>query len=179
MTPEQINELRRSIAGSPAEGMASVRYQFVKDTGIGAALIRWRSRSPYSHVDLVLPDGNLLGARDSKIGNIPAGVQIRPPNYKHFSQVLVAELPCTEAQAQAIYAAVRSQIGKPYATEAIWDFIVDDNSDPQPTADNKAWFCDQLQAWGALAGGVPMLNPKTNLNAITPGDLLLSLALIY
>ncbi len=180
--------LDKDLAGQPV-----VPLQFVTDAGIGPALIRWYTWSEISHVDIVLPDGQLLGARDSAIrivspphhpGDfqnrtaIPAGVQIRPSGYKRFTKVIHAALRCTAGEAEALYAAARSQIGKPYDGEAIFDFGIHDN-DPAPTTDAKAWICSELVAWCALKAGVPIINPKVNYQRVTPEDLLKSPALRY
>lgn len=156
----------------------SVIVQFVTDAGVGAAIIRYFTWSEFSHCDILLPGGNLLGARDSRIGTVPAGVEVRPPGYRKFTKVLRATLPCTPEQAQLLYAAAKSQLGKSYDMEAILDFGLHD-ADLPPSAYSKSWICSELVAWSALKAGVPIINPKVNYQKISPGDLLKSPALRY
>ena len=41
----------------------AVTLQFATESGLSAWAIRWFSHSDYSHIDFVLADGRLLGAR--------------------------------------------------------------------------------------------------------------------
>lgn len=71
----------------------------------------------------MLPDGRLLGARFNYPVEGQTGVQIRPPDYAHFSRRLVVEIPT--AKAPAIYRWARSQLGAPYDWSAILGFAFD------------------------------------------------------
>ena len=59
--------------------MISLQFSALND--IASEAIKLFERSWCSHVDAILPDGTLLGARADIYGNVPAGVQIRPPGY--------------------------------------------------------------------------------------------------
>src|ERR1700744_1657297 len=104
--------------------MSTIVLQFVEGSGFGADLIRWFDHGKFSHVDSVLPDGMLLGARDDVIDGIPSGVQIRPASYVAKETVLRVTIPCTVNQEEAFYDFVRTQIGKPYDETAIAAFAV-------------------------------------------------------
>jgi hypothetical protein len=132
----------------------AIVLQFVQGTGFGAALIKFYDHGLYSHVDSVLPDGTLLGARDDEVGGMPSGVQR-------------ITLPCTDAQADAYYAFVRSQIGKAYDETAIVAFAVG-----RDWRTPDCWFCSELCAAGLEASGFvfPLSSPA---NKVAPDDLLM------
>jgi hypothetical protein len=68
--------------------MGAITLQFVTCSDPGSWAIRTFQRGWCSHVDSVMDDGRLLGARpDAGV----AGVQIRPPNYQKFVRQLA---PC-------------------------------------------------------------------------------------
>jgi len=145
----------------------AIVLQFVQGTGFGAALIKFYDHGLYSHVDSVLPDGTLLGARDDEVGGMPSGVQIRPADYLGSETVKRITLPCTDAQADAYYAFVRSQIGKAYDETAIIAFAVG-----RDWRTPDCWFCSELCAAGLEASGFvfPLSSPA---NKVAPDDLLM------
>lgn len=147
--------------------MGAIVLQFVGNSSIGSRLIEWFDHGEYSHVDTVLPDGALLGARDDVIDGIPAGVQIRPASYVAQDVVLRVCLPASDAIANAYYDFVQAQIGKPYDEKAIAAFALGRD---WRTAD--AWFCSELVAAGLEESRfVPILSAPCN--KIAPDDLLL------
>ena len=110
--------------------------------------------------DGVLPDGTLLGARGD------GGVQIRKPDYAPFSAKLRVRIATDKAN--AIYAAARSQIGKPYDYEAIAAFAFDRN-----WRATDHWFCSEYWAW-SIETGLFFPHPLlAEVNRITPVDLVL------
>jgi hypothetical protein len=147
--------------------MSEIVMQFVGNDSFGSRLIEWFDHGKYSHVDSVLPDGTLLGARNDVIDGIPSGVQIRPASYVEGDKILRVTIPCTVNQEEAYYAFVRAQIGRPYDETAIAAFAVGRD---WRAADS--WFCSELCAAAIEASGlVPsMIAP---VNKIAPDDLLL------
>jgi uncharacterized protein YycO len=125
--------------------------------------IRRYSHSEFSHVDLVLPNGQLLGAR------LEGGVRIREAGYAAWSKTLVVTLE-TE-RAGAVYDAAFTQLGKPYDRWAIAAFALG-----RDWRDDGAWYCSELIAWALEQAGFfprPLWLPVAK---ITPGDLLLVLS---
>jgi hypothetical protein len=55
----------------------SIKLRFVRGLDFSSRVIAWFSAGHLSHVDAVMPDGSLLGARSDVIKGIPTGVQIR------------------------------------------------------------------------------------------------------
>lgn len=143
----------------------SITLQFVGSNDILSDTIKLFERGWCSHVDAVMPDGMLLGARFS------GGVAIRPPDYEAFPRKLQVHLPAEDAVAAAFYDALRSQLGKPYDVEAIAAFAFD--RDWRAT---DHWFCSEIQAWALeRAGYFPHPLAATD-STITPRDLLLILS---
>lgn len=146
-----------------------VVLQFSLGQGVGSAVIRWFGHDgSWSHVDLVLPDGRLLGARADNPGGYGRGVQIRPANYQSFARRLVVAVPTQTAA--AVYGYARAQIGKAYDHTAIVAFFVERN-----WRDPDAWFCSELAAAALIEGGFwprPWALPCP-VNKIDPDDLLL------
>src|SRR4029077_1703728 len=82
-----------------------------------SAAIRRLCHSPFSHVDYLLPDGNLLGASDQGpkspcIAGNPQGVAIRPPHYQKFG-IRRDMAPGTD-RAEEILNVAKTQLGKPF-----------------------------------------------------------------
>ncbi len=153
-----------------------IRLQFVLGSGLSSQVIAWFSSGHFSHVDAILPDGSLLGARSDVItplGGGPvvkAGVQIRPPFYEHWKERVVMSLPATDAQTDAFLEFNHQQLGKAYDKTAIWGFISGrDWRDPQD------WFCSELQAAALeVSGRCPNLYAPRN--KITPAALALTVS---
>jgi hypothetical protein len=139
-----------------------IQVQFVRGASLSSAAIEVFSAGHLSHVDLVLPDGNLLGARSDAIGGAPPGVQIRPPGYEKWLLRVVFSVPATDAQALAFWNFARAQVGKPYDKLAIFAFVINRN-----WRDDDAWFCSELcMRCFEVAGVVQQL--FSTPNKITP-----------
>lgn len=150
----------------------SVTLQFSAGNDFESNLIKWFGGGPaYSHVDIVLPDGNLLGARSDKCGDIPPGVQIRPSDYLAGQSTFQIKVPSYhEDHEKEFYAFLAEQVGKPYDALAIAAFVVGRN-----WRCNDAWFCSELAA-AALEYSRLIFPLAAPANKVTPGDLLLVLS---
>lgn len=111
------------------------------DAAEGWAIRRW-TLGDISHVDIVMPDGRLLGARAD-------GVSLRLPGYAPFRNVVIAEIPASAEQESAFYAFVLAQLGKPYDNLALIAFVF--NRDWQR---EDRWTCSELPARGLEVAGV-------------------------
>ena len=139
-----------------------IRLQFVCEDQLSSKMIAWFSSGHFSHVDAVMPNGDLLGARNDKVGNRPAGVQIRKPEYAEFSRKVVMTIASNQQQEDEFYKFLKLQIGKPYDKEAIWAFAFNRN-----WREDDSWICSELQsAAGEFCGILPELYLATN--KITP-----------
>jgi hypothetical protein len=147
-----------------------IRWQFVGEDNLSSRTISLFSAGHFSHVDCLLDDGTLFGARSDKVGGKPPGVQIRTPDYAPFSLKVVFSLNTTILQEQSFHAFLYSQEGKPYDKEAIWAFAF--NRDWRK---KDSWICSELQA-AALESAD--MTPALYLaaNKITPVSLALALS---
>lgn len=142
--------------------MSVITLQFVLGSGISSSSIAWFSQGHFSHVDAVLSDGSLLGARSDVCGGKPAGVQIRPPNYEKWQKQTRFTIPCTPGQYGAWEAFLLKQEGLPYDKKAIYAFVTDRN-----WREPDAWICSELQSAALEAANVvPLLYLAAN--KITP-----------
>ena len=139
-----------------------IRLQFVCEAALSSQAIAWFSAGHFSHVDCLLANGHLLGARDDTVGGQPPGVRIRPPNYAKWQRRVVMTVPTTRAQELAFYAFLDKQLGKPYDSAAIWAFAFN-----RDWREPDSWICSELQsAAGEHAGILPRLYLAAN--KITP-----------
>lgn len=124
---------------------SAITMQFVGGEGLGSKIIAWFGHGlPVSHVDTVMPDGSLLGARSDRVGGRPPGVQIRPADYEPWKYRLRMVLPCPEPMAQKYYAFVQSQLYKPYDQPGLFGAFLFDRDWRTP----DAWWCSELNARG-------------------------------
>lgn len=140
-------------------------WQFSYERDISGVFIKWGTRSCWSHVDAVMEDGSLLGAR------IKGGVQIRKPDYAPFT---ATQKYCIKTElADKFYDALRSQVGKPYDWRAIISFALGDRD----WRETDSWFCSELQIWAAEVAGffdrkllieVDRLSPRDHLLLFSP-----------
>lgn len=144
-----------------------IRLQFSALGDLASRLIEAYGHCPYAHVDTVLADGSLLGARDDVMMGVPAGVQVRPAGYARFTRTLTVELPADEAQTQAYLNFVQSQVGKPYDMLAIAAFALD-----RKWRTDGSWFCSELVAAGLEKSGVLKWRLPDAVSRIDPGSLL-------
>jgi hypothetical protein len=117
--------------------MGAITLQFITCSDPGSWAIRTFQRGWCSHVDSVMDDGRLLGAR------LDGGVAIRPPNYEKFSRVERVVIAVPYYKEKAYYDFLKAQLGKPYDKLAIVAFAVNRN-----WRETDAWFCDELVAAG-------------------------------
>jgi hypothetical protein len=149
--------------------VSTIRLQYSTARNLGSWAIRYWSAGAFSHVDTLLPNGWLCGARSDKVADVPAGFQVRPPHYEAFTRIAVVELQCTPNQLSDFNAFEVAQIGKPYDGPGIAGFIfpsifkerLDDWREPD------SWFCsEEKQAALEHCGWMPRIQfPE---NKVTP-----------
>jgi hypothetical protein len=144
-----------------------LRYQFVKQADLASDLIAIVGAGLFSHVDIVLDDNTLLGARSDSVGGKPPGVQIRPADYnaKVWTHQVQIWVPCTALQKGVAIQFAEAQIGKAYDKWAIAGFVVD-----RDWRNDLEWFCSELGARYGEVGGVfgELLTPD---NKVAPNTL--------
>lgn len=151
-----------------------VSMMFNKNWGSG--LIRRACHSPFSHVDMVLKDGALLGASDSPWaphthGN-PRGVASRPFDYQKFAYR--RQMVLATDRADDIRRIWATQLGKSFDSGALRNFINDSFPGERDWRLTDSWFCAEGVVWAMEVGhfwGPQQLRwPK---NRVSPTDILM------
>jgi hypothetical protein len=158
--------------------MMNLVFQFSTSMERSSKWIRRLTHSPFSHVDLVLDNGDLLGSSDSPKSPVvqgnPRGVAVRPDNYMVFKRR--ARCVIQTMTAPAIRAFMIEQIGKPFDREAVRiRYFLSDRFDDRDWDTDDAWFCSELVAKACERGGLFPYKLVGIKNRITPSDLLLIL----
>lgn len=178
VSPAQAIAALSTAAPEPAPQLGMIRYQFVASAATWNPL-SWSSPAiawwgggwrGYSHVDLLLPDGSLLGARSDAIGGKPPGVQIRPgePNpYEKWIRRSIVVFIRPQAEVDAWEALARSKIGDAYSKKDIEDLIFG----KQPIRpDSGSWICSMFGAWTAVERKL-MDDPGCPVGQVIPDTL--------
>ncbi len=150
----------------------TITLQLSTENGIVSEVIRTWTRAWCSHVDIIMPDGMLLGARSEavELGEgrfIPAGVQKRPVGYAPFTKTEHLVFDAGPICAKQFYAFLEAQIGKPYDKVAIAGLVLD-----RDWRNPDRWFCSELAMAALETAG--LLHPiSSSVNFISPRDLLI------
>lgn len=134
-----------------------INLQFSATGGPISRLIRWRTKSHYSHVDFVLPDGTLLGAQFKAKGG--DGVKIRPANYAKFIRIGFYHVDVPDAVGESVIAWAKSQIGKPYDLEGALGIFFGQRN----WHEDDSWFCYELIAEAFDQAKFPLVTQPVNL----------------
>ena len=145
-----------------------IDLQFVLGSGLSSRLIAWYGQGfgGWSHVDAVLPDGTLLGARDDKVGGQPAGVRIRPPFYEKWKRRTGVRIATSAQLAKIGNDWLLTQIGQAYDDAAIRGFIT-----ARPDHDAGRWICSALQRGRLAVMGVAGACSQVPVSQTTPDSL--------
>ena len=140
-----------------------ITLQFVGSSALSSLFIELKGGGPYSHVDIVLLDGMLLGARSDSVGGQPPGVRIRPPDYEDWEHVAQIAIDCTPAQEALAYDFAHTQLGKPYDNTAIIGFIFNRN-----WREDDSWICSELAIAMIEVAEVFKYAPAVPVNKVDP-----------
>ena len=133
-----------------------------RGTSLIGKLIRWQTRSDYSHASMILPDGLFVEARE--------GIGVRALN--RFAAVPgetvdFFTLPITAGQAAEIAEFAREQLGKKYDWTMVLRFV----SRRQESRPSRGqWFCSELVFAACQQAGVNLLR-ATEPWEVSPGML--------
>lgn len=160
----------------------------VRGDGLSSRAIEGFGGGWPSHMANVLDDGTVWDARDDlvKFGEMvyPSGVQKRPLGYLYaeYKEWAIFEAPVYMAPMYGDWVeALESQVGKPYDSVGIMDFVEgiftgnyeDYDYAPDAPQDSKAWFCDEYAVWAAgSVEAIPKLPPELPVFTLTPGSAL-------
>lgn len=122
-----------------------MRVLLVRAHSLGSLLIRARLWENWSHAAVVLPNGDVIdatfkagGVRRRKLSDVLA----------HASAYKLIELPVPDQVAAMAF--LHAQLGKPYDWRSILGWATSDRD----WRDDTAWFCFELCAAAAEAGGM-------------------------
>lgn len=138
----------------------SVQVLFTRSHALGSVLLRTALWSPWSHCAIV--DGEEV-IEAAAFG----GVRVRPlaDMLADATKMAILTLP---GDPQAVIAAARSQIGKPYDWAGVLGFGF-----RRRWQDDDAWFCSELVAWAFAEAGAPLF--REHAWRITPRDIYIPL----
>lgn len=147
---------------------------FSDSKGLGPMVIRWFTRSKWSHVDIVLSD-DLSDPTSRLVGAVPGGVKdyTLQERVSHAKRAVAIKLEphgllpdqVEEAHKSAVEWLGR-QIGRPYDWMAIFLAIGLNRN----WRDEDNWFCSELAATFALRVGAPVVDPDVHYR-VTPQDI--------
>lgn len=156
--------------------MTAVRYSFVYQGGfLSWAIARFgATRDGFSHVDCVMPDGSLIGARSDTItppGGEPIqpGFRKRPDNYEKWVRRDVVEIQVSEFQAAQRNGWIAKHLNAPYDMAAIMGFILG-----RPEHDRGEYICSAAATASAVTGSL-IHKPPIPYPQVTPNDFWLML----
>jgi hypothetical protein len=140
------------------------RVLLFRGTGLVGWLIKWQTRSPYSHAALLYPDGRtVIEAREFR------GVREHVLTEKEWEQVDVFEVPeMDEDQWRAVWVKARGLLGLPYDYWAVLKFV-----SRRPARQNGRWFCSELVCNVLASVGCRLLE-RMPCHETHPGHLRLS-----
>jgi hypothetical protein len=154
-----------------------ITLQYSRSTELVSLLIAKACRSDFSHVDLVLPDGTLLGASDSPkapyLEGNPCGVAIRPPDYQPFAIRRQAHLKCSPEVEKNFLTAAKLQLGEPFDNTAMHAVFSSRPDTGRDWRDPDAWFCSELFAWCLEQARFFDWELAISKDRVTPPDLIL------
>lgn len=117
------------------------------------------------HVETLSPEGTLIGA------HMDGGVQARARDYDAgtFNREEYVTVPVTQAQADAFYAFMRAQVGKPYDMEVIAALAASVVIGERDWREDDSWICSEVIAAGLESPGI-IPRVVVDINHLTPRD---------
>ena len=146
------------------EDLERCRVLLYRGRGVMSALIRWQTRSVYSHAALLLPDGRVIESWQG------AGVRVK--EVTDWRDIDMFEVPVmTAGQWRRALHHAGCQLGAGYDYWAIVRFV-----SRVRVPQNGRWFCSELVFAALEAAGVRLLD-RIDAWAVSPGLLALSILL--
>jgi uncharacterized protein YycO len=137
-----------------------ITLQFSTTGGPIAYIVRKSTRSQFSHVDIVLPDGQLLGSQMRT--HFGSGVQLRPADYEKFTRIARYHVDVPDGVSDKIIFWARTQIGKPYDLPGVLGIFFG----KRDWHEDDSWFCSEYVAEAFNYAGFPLITEQ--VNRVTP-----------
>ena len=141
------------------EDYAKCRVLLYHGKGIISGLIRWQTRSMYSHSGILLPDGTSVGALYNGVVISPDPLSVDPGMDKFIVNNI------TNEQWKIACDFILSQLGKGYDYWAIIRFV---SRESMP--DNDRWFCSELVFTALQKAGINLLK-RVPPSEVSPGAM--------
>lgn len=141
-----------------------MRILAYKGTSLVSRLIRFQTRSVYSHVGLLLYDDSVIEAWGKGVVHVPDFRHLHKPG-THVDVYDIWTLRLYEPGLAEEFA--KKQVGKAYDFRMVFRFL-----SHMPAAQNDKWFCSELAEAAIEAGGVPLLNGPAHMHS--PRDICMS-----
>lgn len=142
--------------------VATLTFGLHRGRGVVSRLIQLQTRSPFSHVSIVLADGTLLEAKEGR-GVIDTR---RLAEVQRAETVELVTVPCRDVVARAAAIAfAHAQLGKRYDYTSVLRFL---SRRQARRKDAEVWFCSELAFAVAQAAGVTLLR-DTEPWEVSPG----------
>ena len=143
------------------------RVLLFRGHGIVSGLIRFQTRSEFTHAAILMPDGDIVEAWQGK------GVRVtRLDSYKGVSAFDVEGV--TPEQWERVIEFCLAQVGKGYDYQCVAQFITRRRAS---LSSQERWFCSELVFAAFLSIGVVLLDRVSPAN-VSPRDLSISPKLI-
>lgn len=138
-----------------------LRVGLHKSVGLVSTLIKWQSRSVYSHASLILPDDTILESMQGQ-GVVHNRSLISCADTTDVCEVV--GLASVHAAAQRF---AEAQLGKPYDYTMVARFV---SRRPETRKSSGKWFCSELVFASFASAGLPLLR-DTEAWEVSPGLL--------
>lgn len=149
--------------------MPRVTVALFQGPGLVSRLIRWQTRSAYSHAAIVLPNNSVYESREGiGVRQLP---RLEP---KNGEQIDFFAVEVTETQLAEITEFLKRQLGKRYDWTMVARFITR-RQESRSTSDK--WFCSELVFAAFKVAGVILLR-DTDPWEVSPGLLARSTLLL-
>lgn len=138
-----------------------LRIGLHQSSGFVSSLIKWQTRSTYSHASLILPDDSVLEAMQGK--GVVHGRTIRSCK----ERVEIYETAFSQEQQASALAFARKQIGKGYDYTMVVRFV---SRESESRSTSGKWFCSEL-VFASFAHAGALLLRATEAWEVSPGLL--------
>lgn len=148
--------------------MAKLYFTGYKGISLISKLIKYWTRSEYSHVEQCLNIDTLKGYgayEGHKVG------YLYPSYHKKGTPYDIFELECTDEQYEKFNYFKRMQEGKGYDYKGIMGFV----TNKEKMNDINKWYCSEIELYACNYAGIRILNwDVIKMNLVSPGMFLAS-----
>lgn len=134
-----------------------------KGPGLIGTLIRWQTRSAYSHASLLCVGDGVIEAREGH--GVRRMTKLDPKPSEEIDLFCIAA--ASPMQLHAVWAFAQAQVGKPYDYTMVARFI---SRRQASRKESGRWFCSELAFAAFLHAGLPLLR-DTQPWEVSPGLL--------